>query len=88
MKEYAYYLRKGYILTKEHCPKCGKLLLKDPKTGLKFCIFCGYKEEKESILDKVEEYLLGKLAEEKDIEKLYKILKSLYLVSKLKQKIK
>ena len=85
MKEYAEYLRKGYILSKDHCPKCSKLLLRDPKTLLSFCIFCGYKEDYLTILNRVEEYLLGILNKERDINKILNILKAIYLIRKLKK---
>ena len=85
MKEYADYLRVGYILSKSHCPKCGKLLLRDPKTQLSFCIFCDYKEDYSIVLSRVEEYLLGSLNKEKDTNNILNILRALYLIKKLKK---
>jgi len=59
------------------------LLLKDPKTQLLFCIFCGYKEDYSTVLNRVEQYLLGLLSKEKDVNRILDILKALYLIKKL-----
>jgi uncharacterized Zn finger protein (UPF0148 family) len=83
MKEYRDLLRKGFVLTKNHCPKCKKILLRDPITNLEFCPICGYKESEKEILEKTKLTILRSLKEEKDIEKIYKALRSLYLIEKL-----
>jgi len=59
--------------------------LRGPKTQLSFCIFCGYKEDYLTILNRVEEYLLGILNKERDINKILNILKAIYLIRKLKK---
>ncbi|BFI73235.1 hypothetical protein YN1_2220 [Nanoarchaeota archaeon] len=86
IEKYKEYLKKGYILTKDTCPVCNNILLKDSRTGLEICINCGYKKDNDDILMEKEGYLLSELQKERDIDKIYKILKSLYLIKKLRSR--
>jgi len=84
--KYYEFLKKGYILTKHTCKKCGNILLKNPNTGLKFCPHCNYEETIDEYLDKIKYDLIKNLEKEKDIKNIYVILKSLYLIEKIKGK--
>jgi|GEM_PF-5542536 len=84
--KYYEFLRKGYILTKDICPKCKNILLKNPNTGLKFCPSCNYEETLEEYLDKIKFELIKNLKKEKDIKNIYLVLKSIYIIEKIKSK--
>jgi len=83
MKAYKEFLKKGYILTSKTCPKCKRILLRDPKTNLEFCPECGYKESEKEILEKLKWKVLKLLENEKDLDNMYKGVKTVYFLEKI-----
>jgi len=85
-KRYEEFLKKGYILTDEICPNCSNILIRDPKTNILLCPSCGYREEKEHVLRDIESKILGLLKGSKNSKEIYYLLKSLYIITKIKNR--
>lgn len=79
------YSKKGYSITKEICPKCKNLLLREPNGLYLICVNCGYREKDINLLNSIYKKILDKLNESNNLRDIYFGLKSLYLLEKIKK---